>query len=97
MPQITHAFVSAKLDSVDPTLVQPSDWNAIHLLTAQEFAATAGQTVFTPSLAPLTGVTWVFLNGLKQREGALYDFTITSTQIIFNTGLQDTDFVEIIS
>lgn len=30
---ITHAFVSAKADGSDPTQVQPSHWNADHVLT----------------------------------------------------------------
>lgn len=30
---LTHSKVSAKGDGVDPTLIQPSDWNAGHSLT----------------------------------------------------------------
>lgn len=32
-PSITHAFVSAKEDSADTSLLQPSDWNADHTIT----------------------------------------------------------------
>lgn len=31
MAGITHAFVSAKSDGADTTLVRPSDWNAMHI------------------------------------------------------------------
>jgi hypothetical protein len=30
---ITHAFTSPKADGTDPTLVQPSNWNAAHVAT----------------------------------------------------------------
>lgn len=32
MPNIKHAFTSAKTDGVDATLVQPSNWNAEHVV-----------------------------------------------------------------
>lgn len=31
---VKHAFASAKSDSGDPTLIQPSNWNAEHVITA---------------------------------------------------------------
>jgi hypothetical protein len=31
---LKHTFTSAKIDSADPTLVQPSNWNQEHVLTA---------------------------------------------------------------
>ena len=31
---LKHTFASAKIDSADPTLVQPSNWNEEHVLTA---------------------------------------------------------------
>lgn len=39
-----HSFVSAKADGVDSTLVQPSSWNAEHVLTAA-----AGKVLGTPT------------------------------------------------
>ena len=36
---ITHTKVSGKPDTADGTLVQPSDWNAEHEVTADTFAA----------------------------------------------------------
>ena len=32
MPNIKHAFTSAKSDGPDNTLIQPSNWNAEHVI-----------------------------------------------------------------
>ena len=97
MPLVNHAFVSAKAEQTDPTLVGPNEWNAAHVITAgQYFTATAGQTTFTPTTAPNSS-SWCFVNGLKQRYGVTYDFTVVGINIIFNYGLQAGDVVEVIS
>jgi len=38
---ITHTFVSAVPDGVDPSLIRPSDWNAAHTITAPVGIGTA--------------------------------------------------------
>lgn len=54
---VTHAKVSAVADGGDPTLVQPSDWNADHvgaLEVAQatvDFGTTEGETLATVDVA----------------------------------------------
>lgn len=51
---ITHAFVSAKSDGADPTNVQPSNWNASHVLAQMPgtvlgaVAGGGGQTIELP-------------------------------------------------
>ena len=97
MPLVTHTFVSAKAEQTDPTLVGPNEWNASHSISAsQYFTAMAAQTTFTPTIPPNTA-SWVFINGLKQRYGLSYDFTVTGLNIVFNYGLQSGDVVEVIS
>lgn len=97
MSQITHRFISAKSDSTDATLINPSNWNAVHDLvwTDEYITATAGQTVFTPAVAPISSA-FVFVNGLKARAGASYDYTIVGVTVVFNYPLDAGQVVEII-
>jgi hypothetical protein len=90
---LTHNFVSGKPDSSDSSLVNPSNWNDNHSLVSQYTTATDGQTVFNTAFS---SVLWVFLNGLKQRAGATYDYTASGGVVTFNTGLTAGDVVEIL-
>lgn len=46
---ITHAFVSAKGDGADTTVVQPSDWNAAHVVDIGATTATFVLALGTPA------------------------------------------------
>lgn len=50
---VTHAFVSAKADTADESVLQPSDWNADHVITG------GINDTFT-----VGGVTYTIVNGL---------------------------------
>lgn len=65
------------------------------LPSGQYFTATASQTVFTPTNAPGQS-NWVFVNGLKQRYGSTYDWTVAGVTVVFNNPLTAGDVVEII-
>ena len=78
--------------------ISPTWWQPV--VTAfgaadQFFTATAAQTTFTPTVAPLA-TCFVFVNGLKQRNGATYDYTVVGTSVVFNAGLIAGDVVEIV-
>jgi hypothetical protein len=90
---ITHAFVSVKDDGSDPTLVNPSNWNAAHVATTQIFTATASQTIFVPTFTVLS-TSWVFRNGVKQYVGVDWNVSAGTTVFVSGVGLGDT--VEII-
>lgn len=93
---LRHPFVSGKSNGADPTLVQPSDWNAAHTLTQLPgtllgaLAGGAGQTVEIPISVDATGNTTIISTGfLKppigttgQRPGAL-----STAQMRYNTTL----------
>ena len=93
--QITHPFVSALADGFDATLINPSNWNAVHTMVSEFFTATEGQVTFTTAAASNT-TSWVFVNGVKQRYGASYDFIITGGAVVFNVGLLVGSVVEVI-
>lgn len=59
------------------------------------FTSTEGQTIFTPAVAP-NGNCWVFLNGVKQRRGASYDYEISGVDIVFTWELPAGETVEIV-
>jgi hypothetical protein len=62
---ITHAFVSAKSDGGDATLVRPGDWNATHVgangfdeaVTVKDTAGGADLTTTSTSFTDVTGAT----------------------------------------
>ena len=75
-------------------LVLPDDFN----YTSQEFTATAGQTVFTPTARGagyITGQDWVFRNGLLLDPTG--DYTESSTIVTMNTACVVGEQVVIIS
>ena len=75
-------------------LVAPDEFN----YTSQEFTATAGQTVFTPSTRGatyITGQDWVFRNGLLLDPTS--DYTETSTTVTMNTACVVGEQVAILS
>lgn len=51
--QITHGFVSAKGDGGDPTLVQPSNWNAAHVINVDANSVIGNSTDSTGAAGPL--------------------------------------------
>jgi hypothetical protein len=75
-------------------LVSPDEFN----YTSQEFTATAGQTVFTPSTRGagyITGQDWIFRNGLLLDPTS--DYTETSTNVTMNTACVVGEQVAILS
>ncbi len=48
---VTHSFVSAKADSTDPTVVNPSNWNANHTVADNSAVRNSIDYLFTP-IAP---------------------------------------------
>jgi hypothetical protein len=54
MVSITHTFVSAKANGTDLTLVQPSNWNAVHTFTAAGSSVILGTN---GSAGPVTEIT----------------------------------------
>lgn len=76
---ITHAFTSAVTDGVDDTVVQPSDWNADHVIsdlfttttTSVSVDITVSTSVYTDVLTvSLVAGTWlVYVDLLVQANG----------------------------
>lgn len=66
---VTHTFVSAKSDGADPTLVQPSNWNADHTLSQMPatilgaIAGGSGETVELPISVDASGNTVIEATG----------------------------------
>lgn len=50
---IKHAFVSQKSDTSDPTLIQPSNWNAQHTLTAAANTVLGNSTSSTGNVSEI--------------------------------------------
>ena len=66
--------------------------------TKDQFTATSGQTVFTPTARQagfITGQDWVFKNGLLLKPTT--DYTQTSTTVTLTTGATLNDIVSIVS
>lgn len=69
MTVITHAFVSAKSDSADPTLVNPSNWNADHTINASLLLDLVSST--NGVLLTRTSGTWAALANVSSDNGDL--------------------------
>jgi hypothetical protein len=95
---VTHGFVSAKADSTDPTLVNPSNWNANHVITGLGKKSLTGtkdgdNQIFTVSDTLVTLQHMLFKNGLMLEETTDYTFLASggSTTITFLIPPQSTD------
>ena len=60
----------------------------------QFWAAIDGQTTFTATVTPSDEL--IFLNRLKQRPGASYDYTVSGNNIVFTFPLDAGDTVEVV-
>jgi hypothetical protein len=67
-------------------------WNVFDLV----FTATEGQTTFNLSYNLNNAINFfVFLNGVKQRNGASYSFTHSGNNLIFTEPLLNGDLIEV--
>ena len=98
---IKHTFVSTKVDSSDPTKIQPSHWNADHD-TSELFVEDETPTgvingenrtfVLANPPVPMESLQ-VFLNGLLLKEGVGYDLSGPTVLMKFGNIPQSGDIV----
>jgi len=84
---LRHAFTSAKADGTDPTLVQPSNWNAEHALTmatARILGRTTAATGVAEEIAVGSGLT---LGSLTLGIDTAVVVTLSATQTLTNKTL----------
>lgn len=88
---ITHTFVSAKADSSDPTLIQPSHWNASHTLDIfvdDEVPVLTGTDTLTLDYTPSPAASlMLFKNG--QLLYSTVGYTLVSNVITLLPGYED--------
>lgn len=81
MVTITHEFVSAKSDGGDATLVQPTDWNADHIIEGTDW------TSYTPALTATTTNPTLGSSTLTGRYRLLGPKTCqVGIRLVWNTG-----------
>jgi len=78
---ITHAFASAKADGADAALVQPGDWNAVHLVDPVSAIVAAGAIANTETV-----VTSVTMAANTMAAGTTFRITAGGTQTSGGTG-----------
>lgn len=68
-------------------------YGCLNTRTDDYFTASASQTTFAASFTLFSP--WVFVNGVKQRPGASFDYQVSGNSVVFNTGLLAGQVVEI--
>lgn len=85
---ITHAKVSAKADTADATKVQPSDWNAGHIIALAASDIPSGIDAAKISAGSVSNAEFDYLDGLTSNiqtqlnaKDPLAEVTLTAAQI----------------
>lgn len=72
---ISHAKVSSKGDGADPTLIQPSDWNAGHNFTCAANSILGNNTAGVAAVVELTGAQVAAMTGCMLGSNNLSEIT----------------------